>query len=84
MLGRARAGLAFGAAIAGLYGLLYALLQMEQNALALGSVGLFAAVAAVMVLTRRIDWYALFDGLRRGSAAARSDPGATAAAGPAA
>ena len=64
MLGRALAGVAFGGAIAALYGLLYALLQMEQNALAIGSVGLFAAVAAVMVLTRRIDWYALFDSLR--------------------
>jgi inner membrane protein len=80
MLGRAVAGVAFGASIAGLYGLLYALLQMEQNALAIGSVGLFAAVAAVMVLTRRIDWYALFDGLRRGSAAPQPDPRATPAA----
>jgi len=78
MLGRALAGAAFGVSIAGLYGLLYALLQMEQNALAIGSVGLFAAVAVVMVLTRRIDWYALFDGLRRSSAAQRPDPRATA------
>jgi inner membrane protein len=74
MLGRAAAGAAFGASIAGLYGLLYALLQMEQNALAIGSVGLFAAVAAVMVLTRRIDWYALFESLRRSSAAPQANP----------
>ena len=74
MLGRASAGVAFGASIAGLYGLLYALLQMEQNALAIGSVGLFAAVAAVMVLTRRIDWYALFDSLRRANPAQQPDP----------
>jgi inner membrane protein len=84
MLGRVAAGAAFGASIAGLYGLLYALLQMEQNALAIGSVGLFAAVAAVMVLTRRIDWYALFDGLRRTNSAPlappQPDPRATAAA----
>ena len=86
MLGRASAGAAFGASIAGLYGLLYALLQMEQNALAIGSVGLFAAVAAVMVLTRRIDWYALFDSLRRPNPASpaasepapQADPRATA------
>jgi inner membrane protein len=80
MLGRLLAGLAFGASIAGLYGLLYALLQMEQNALAIGSVGLFAAVAAVMVLTRRIDWYALFDPRRRAPGAA-ADPRTTASAG---
>ena len=64
MLGRGLAGLLFGLGIAALYGLLYALLQMEQNALVIGSVMLFAALAAVMLLTRRIDWYALFARLR--------------------
>ena len=64
MLGRALSGLLFGAGIALLYGLLYALLQMEQNALVIGSVMLFAALATVMMLTRRIDWYALFARLR--------------------
>jgi inner membrane protein len=37
---------------------------MEQNALVIGSVMLFAALATVMLLTRRIDWYALFARLR--------------------
>ena len=64
MLGRKGAGLLFGLGIALLYGLLYALLQMEQNALVIGSVMLFAALATVMLLTRRIDWYALFARLR--------------------
>ncbi len=64
MLGRNLAGLMFGGGIALLYGLLYALLQMEQNALVIGSVMLFAALATVMMLTRRIDWYALFARLR--------------------
>jgi len=64
MLGRRVAGLSFGLGIALLYGLLYALLQMEQNALMIGSVMLFAALATVMMLTRRIDWYALFARLR--------------------
>ena len=70
MLGRALAGLLFGAGIALLYGLLYALLQMEQNALVIGSVMLFAALATVMMLTRRIDWYALFARLRSDRSAA--------------
>jgi inner membrane protein len=78
LLGRRAAGLAFGAGIAGLYGLLYLLLQMEQNALAVGSVGLFAALAAVMVLTRNIDWYALFDGLRPPAARSAAAPAAEA------
>ncbi len=68
MLGRKLAGLLFGLGIALLYGLLYALLQMEQNALVIGSVMLFAALATVMLLTRRIDWYALFARLRSNAA----------------
>jgi inner membrane protein len=39
-----------------LYGYLYVLLQAEDYALLLGSVGLFVILAAVMFLTRRIDW----------------------------
>jgi inner membrane protein len=60
-----RAGAVFGAAIAALYGALYLLLQMEQSALVLGSLLLFAVLGAVMVATRRVDWYALMDQLRR-------------------
>jgi inner membrane protein len=59
-----RAGAAFGAAIAALYGALYALLQLEQTALLLGSIMLFGVLAALMVATRRIDWYGLFARLR--------------------
>jgi inner membrane protein len=63
MLGGWRAGAGFGAALGGLYGLLYVLLTREQTALVVGTLGLFAAVAAVMLLTRRLDWYRLFDEL---------------------
>jgi inner membrane protein len=48
-----------------LYGLLFILLQLEDYALLLGSVSLFASLAAVMYLTRRIDWFGL--GKQRGS-----------------
>lgn len=41
-----------------LYGYLYVLLQAEDYALLLGSVGLFVILALVMYVTRRIDWYA--------------------------
>jgi inner membrane protein len=61
VLGGWRAGLAFGAAVAALYGVLYQLLQQEQTALVLGSGLLFVVLAAVMVLTRRFDWYRLVE-----------------------
>jgi inner membrane protein len=63
MLGSPRGGWWFGGALALLYGLLFVLLTREQTALVIGAVGLFGAVAVVMALTRRIDWYRLFDEL---------------------
>ncbi len=65
-----RAGALFGAAIATLYAALYALLQLEQTALLLGSIMLFAVLAAMMVATRHIDWYRLFERMRADSGAA--------------
>ena len=70
----ARAGAAFGAGVAALYAALYALLQLEQTALLLGSTLLFAVLAALMFVTRRIDWYALIARMRAESAA---DPAPT-------
>jgi inner membrane protein len=40
-----------------LYSLIYLLLRMEDNALLVGAIGSFAVVAAMMYLTRGIDWY---------------------------
>src|SRR5579871_822905 len=40
-----------------LYGLIYLLLRLEDNALLVGAVASFLAVAAVMYFTRKIDWY---------------------------
>jgi inner membrane protein len=50
--------LAVGGTIGALYGYLYVLLTNEDYALLLGSLGVFAAVAATMLLTRKVDWYA--------------------------
>lgn len=66
MLGSLRGGLLFGGGMALLYGLLHVLLLREQTALVIGSVGLFAALAAVMLLTRRLDWYGLGPRARAG------------------
>jgi inner membrane protein len=40
-----------------LYGLIYLLLRLEDNALLVGAIASFLAVAAAMYFTRRIDWY---------------------------
>ncbi|HTW65165.1 MAG TPA: cell envelope integrity protein CreD [Bryobacteraceae bacterium] len=40
-----------------LYGVIYLLLRMEDNALLVGAIASFLAVAATMYLTRKIDWY---------------------------
>ncbi|RZI82572.1 MAG: cell envelope integrity protein CreD [Rubrivivax sp.] len=59
-----RAGTAFGAGIAALFGTLYALLQLEQTALVLGAVMLFLVLAVIMVSTRKLDWYELMAEMR--------------------
>lgn len=46
----------FLALFAGLYGSLYTLLQSEDHALLLGSLMVFAALAVVMIATRKLDW----------------------------
>ena len=40
-----------------LYGLIFTLLRLEDNALLVGAIASFAAVAAAMYFTRFIDWY---------------------------
>ena len=40
-----------------LYGLIYLLLRLEDNALLVGAIASFMAVAAAMYFTREIDWY---------------------------
>lgn len=52
-----RAGMALGAALALIYALLYGLVVSEQYSLLMGAVALLVVVAALMYLTRRVDWY---------------------------
>jgi len=42
-----------------LYAYLYIVLQLEDYALIMGSIGLFIVLTTVMYLTREIDWYSL-------------------------
>ncbi len=44
-----------------LYGFIYVLLQLENYALLIGTIGLFVILATIMFYTRRINWYGLYD-----------------------
>ncbi|MDX1592545.1 MAG: cell envelope integrity protein CreD [Balneolaceae bacterium] len=55
-----RTGILLGVLIL-LYGYLYILLQLQDYALLLGSIGLFTVLAAVMYLTRNIDWFEVME-----------------------
>ena len=57
ILANLRRGLLIGLVLTVLYGYLYVLLQLEDYALLLGSVGLFVITGLVMYLTRKINWY---------------------------
>jgi len=52
-----RLTLLIGGVLTILYGYLYMILQMEDYALLMGSIGLFVTLAIIMYTTRRIDWY---------------------------
>lgn len=59
VLRSAARGAMLAAFVGVLYAALYGLLISEHNALLLGSLLLFAMLAALMLFTRRVDWYAL-------------------------
>ena len=46
-------------AFAFLYGLIYVLMRLEDYALLVGALSSFAAIAAVMYFTRKVDWYGM-------------------------
>jgi inner membrane protein len=52
-----RQGMRASAVFSLLYVLIYLLLRLEDDALLIGAVSSFLAVAAAMYFTRRIDWY---------------------------
>lgn len=56
-------GLGFGALLGALYGALFVLLRSEDYSLLLGSALLFGLLTAVMVGTRKVDWYRVGKGL---------------------
>lgn len=59
VLASRRRALALALLQAAAYGTFYVLVRSEDHALLMGAIVLFAALATVMWLTRRTDWYAL-------------------------
>ena len=57
-----------------LYTLIYMLLRMEQDALLIGAISSFVAVAAVMYVTRGIDWYGSMAGMAGAEQSAAPPP----------
>jgi len=51
--------LVFASLLSALYLFIYVLIQMQDNALLFGSIGLFILLAAAMYLSRKIDWYGI-------------------------
>jgi inner membrane protein len=51
--------LLMGGVLAGLYGYLYILLQLQDYALLMGAVGLFFILALIIFITRKVNWYGL-------------------------
>jgi inner membrane protein len=52
-----RLGLAFAGKFLALYGMLYIILQSEDNALLMGSILIFVVLMLIMTVTRNLDWY---------------------------
>jgi inner membrane protein len=57
VLGGWRPSLGMSGMLVALYGVLYGILISEDNALMMGSLLLFGVLAAIMVATRKLDWY---------------------------
>ena len=45
-----------GLSLAALYGFIYVIIQLENYALLVGSIGLFTILAIVMYVSRKVEW----------------------------
>jgi inner membrane protein len=47
------------------YGFMYVILQLQDYSLLLGNIALFIILAAIMFLTRKINWFEIFSSKER-------------------
>lgn len=52
-------GMGFASVLAALYGMLYGLLSAEDYSLLMGAILLFGLLGAMMMLTRKVDWFTI-------------------------
>lgn len=57
VLNSKKRGYGFATALTILYAVLFGLLQSENNALVMGSILLFTILTAIMMATRKVNWY---------------------------
>ncbi|WP_332751622.1 cell envelope integrity protein CreD [Hydrogenophaga sp.] len=76
VLGGWRPALGMSGMLVALYGVLYGILVSEDNALMMGSLLLFGVLAAIMVVTRKLDWYSVM-GSSGSETASRDRPAGT-------
>jgi len=74
VLGGWRPSLGMSGMLVALYGVLYGILISEDNALMMGSLLLFGVLAAIMVATRKLDWYNVMGGDPKPTDPPRSPP----------
>ena len=74
VLGGWRPSLGMSGMLVALYGVLYGILISEDNALMMGSLLLFGVLAAIMVATRKLDWYNVMGSEPKPSEPPRSPP----------
>jgi len=58
-------GITFFIALIALYGVLFSILQSEDNALLMGSLLLFSTLASAMMATRNVDWNSMSTGMTK-------------------
>ncbi len=66
-------GMIMAPVLSAAYIFLYVLLQSEDHALLIGSLGFFVMLTGIMIITRKVDWYSL--GRSEGAAAPASGEG---------
>lgn len=72
VLGGWRRGLGVAGLLSTMYGVMYGILASEDNALMMGSILIFTALALLMLMTRKLNWYTVGQS-QQASAAAKVD-----------